>query len=116
MVPRQAVGALLTCDLSAELRALCVSDTLIVFGKNDDLPWCRGVRYFGRDALAPTLLLPTHSTPTIPVELFERCIRRRYGYSGPLLIDREARRVVGLTAERPFTKCALQQFVEGGAP
>jgi hypothetical protein len=114
MVPRNEVEALLKRDLATGLRALCVGDTLIVFGKTDDLPWCHGVRYFGRDALAPTLLLPTHSAPTIPVELFERCIRRRYSFSGPLLIDRQARRVVGLTAERPLTKAALQQFHEGG--
>jgi hypothetical protein len=115
MVPRNEVESLLKRDLAAELRALCVGDTLIVFGKTDDLPWCHGVRYFGRDPLAPTLLLPTHSAPTIPVELFERCIRRRYSFSGPLLIDRQARRVVGLTAERPLTKGVLQQFQERGA-
>jgi hypothetical protein len=112
-IPRQELDALLNRELTGDMRGLAVDDALFLFASLENLPWTPNVRYFGRDAEAPTLFLPSHSQPSIPHELFERCLRRRYGFSGPLLVDPQAGRVIGVVADSVITHQALLQFTEG---
>lgn len=114
LVPRHQARVLLTRDITDDTRALSTGDSLVLLAASEHLPWCPQVRYFGRDELAPSLLVPTNVAPTIPIDLFERCIRLRYRHSGPILVDPKAQRVIGLTAERPLTPDALRRFIDGG--
>jgi hypothetical protein len=111
--PMAGVRALLERELSSEIRCLVHRDGLILIAKAEALPWIGGVRYFGRDALAPALLLPTHSVPDVPLDLFEQCVRKHCKFIGPILVDSSARRFVGLCGERPFTHAILRAFLEG---
>lgn len=45
------------------------------------LPWVDGAIYLGRDARAPSLLLPTNREPTVPLPLVERALVARAGLS-----------------------------------
>lgn len=112
MVPRAELEALSQRELSPQLRALWQRDGLILFGPEDVLPFTRGVRYFGRDERAASLWLPTHSVPDLPLELFERCVRKCCSFSGPILVDAKTHRFVGLSAARPLTRAILRSLLE----
>jgi hypothetical protein len=111
LVPRAEAIVLRMRELLSELRGVIVGDALLLQGPSAYLPWTPNIRYFGRAPQAPSLLLPTQIEPTLPLEVFERCVRKRYDYRGQLLIDAKVRRVVGLPADRPLTLAALEEFL-----
>lgn len=115
LTKREAL-ALVEQGLPEELRWLSLGGEVLVLGRDEDLPWRPGVRYFGRDPLAATLLLPTHSAPSIPVDLLERCVRLHYDFQGPLLVDPKVERVIGVPAARPLTKLQRKRFLLGSTP
>src|SRR5687767_9313735 len=59
------------------LRGVGSGGLIVLLGAEADLPWVDGIRYFGRDAAAPDLLLPTRYEPTVPVPLLARAAVRR---------------------------------------
>jgi hypothetical protein len=59
------------------LRAARSEAALVVCGDAGELPWADGVVYLGRDADAPSLLLPTTLTVEQPLSLFERSLVKR---------------------------------------
>jgi len=59
------------------LRAIAFADLLLVAGPEEQLPWSDGALYLGRAPDARRLLLPTRLEPDLPIELFERALRRR---------------------------------------
>lgn len=52
-------------------------DALLLLGTGADLPWAAGVAWLGSDPVAPALLLPTLSTPGVPLDLLQRACARR---------------------------------------
>jgi len=114
-LPRHQAQVLLTRELTDDMRGLVTGDTLLLFADPQKLPWTPSVRYFGRDARVPSLFLPTHSQPSIPHELFEHCLRRKYTYPGPLLVDPQSNTVTALPVAQRFDEVALKQFIEGAA-
>ena len=93
-VPRASVSRLL--ERVAELRGVGTPSGLVLLGPEAELPWVAGVRYFGVDPAAPSLLLPTTRAPVFAVELVERAFRRAFAGSGPWLVDDSERRVIPL--------------------
>jgi hypothetical protein len=63
----------------SRLRGVWSDDLVLVTGAGDDLPWCDGVRYLGKDAAAPSLLVPTVLALDVHPALVERAIARHVG-------------------------------------
>jgi hypothetical protein len=59
------------------LRAARSDDALVVCGDAAELPWADGVVYLGRDAEAPSLLVPTALNVEQPLSLLERALVKR---------------------------------------
>jgi hypothetical protein len=86
---------------------------LVVIGAERDLPWVDGIVYLGKDAGAPSLLLPTTLEPDVPAPLFERAMIARAGDGAPplaVLLDPPA--IVGTGAARPIRRAELSAFLE----
>jgi hypothetical protein len=65
-------------DLAA-LRGVAADGLIALMGDAASLPWVDGVAYFGRDADAPRLLVPTTLRPAVALDVFERAIARQVG-------------------------------------
>ncbi|MGC4069496.1 MAG: hypothetical protein QM784_33550 [Polyangiaceae bacterium] len=115
-VPNDEVGLLVDGPSLDGLNALTTKDALILLGQEDCLPWTPNVRYFGRDPSAPSLYVPTDRMPNVPYELFEQCLRRRFTFKGPLLVDAVGRRVLGMHTERPLKRSLLLEYGNGHGP
>lgn len=61
----------------ARLSGVAAPELLVVLGEVDELPWVDGAVYLGRDAEAPSLLLPTTREPSVPIPLVERALLGR---------------------------------------
>ena len=63
----------------ARLTGVAGQDLVLILGDAALLPWVEGAAYLGRDARAPSLLLPTNREPTVPLPLVERALLARAG-------------------------------------
>lgn len=63
----------------AKLTGVAGEDLIVLLGDSALLPWVEGASYLGRDARAPSLLLPTNREPTVPLPLVERSLIARAG-------------------------------------
>jgi hypothetical protein len=61
------------------LRGSYNNDVIIIFGDENQLPWIPGSTYLGQDLSAKHLWLPTHLSPTVPIDLFDHAICRQFG-------------------------------------
>ena len=52
-------------------------DMLILTGPGDALPWVDGARYIAPRPDAPTLWLPTHARPDVPLDLLAVALARK---------------------------------------
>ncbi len=75
---------------------------VVVLGETRELPWFDGVRYLGRDARAPSLLVPTLLEPDVPIELVERALLRRTRDAAPASLRSRER-----ANERPASPLAV---------
>ncbi len=73
-----AARALARRAAGRRLDGVAGDDVIVLLGDADALPWADGVVYLGRDARAPSLLLPTALEPAWPVALFERALLARH--------------------------------------
>lgn len=60
------------------LKGLASSKLVLILGQSTQLPWVAGCEYLGKDAQAPSLLLPTHSLPQLGSALLEQALRTRF--------------------------------------
>jgi hypothetical protein len=83
-----AAAELLAARVPTEvsLSALASEEALLLLGETGELPWVDGVVYLGRDDSAPELLLPTTLSPSVPLDLLARALRKRLSANGPLAI------------------------------
>ena len=61
------------------LEIVCFEDGVVVLGPEEALPWVDHGLYLGRDPRAIGLLVPTREQANVPMDLFERALRRRLG-------------------------------------
>ena len=103
---------LLDCDDErlAALRGVAGASLLVVLGDASALPWIDGVEYLGRDASAPSLLLPATRTPSMAVQLFERAVLARSGKPAPIAVS--ARFVASVASARPIVRSRLVAWTE----
>jgi hypothetical protein len=101
-----------TDDALLQLKGAAGRDVLILLADEESLPWADGVIYLGRDERAPSLLLPTTREPSLPVQLFERALRRRFKES-PLAVLIDPAVVIPVSAARPVARESLLRWMEG---
>lgn len=75
----------LPSDRREALEVSAAPGWLVVLGTSDNLPWADGVRYAAPAAAAPSLWLPTHVEPEVPVDLLARALNKRHGRQPVLL-------------------------------
>ena len=62
------------------------ADALVLIGSGEDLPWADGAVYLGRDPAAAGMLVPTMLAPSVPIDLLERAVRKRFAVTGPIAV------------------------------
>lgn len=68
------------------LAAVASEGWLVLIGSGEDLPWADGAVYLGRDPAAAGMLVPTILAPSVPVDLLERAVRKRFAVTGPIAV------------------------------
>ena len=99
----------------ARLSGAAAPELLVVLGDSADLPWADGAVYLGKDAAAPSLLLPTTREPSVPLALVERALARAAEAAPPFAVLLEPPLVTSLEAARPILRSTLERWLTGVA-
>ena len=75
------------------------------------LPWVEGIKYLGRHADAPNLLLPTNLQCSVPLELLDRAVRA-LGEKPPVAVLPQINAVVSFSSALNICRDILQQYRE----
>ena len=97
----------------ARLSGVAGRGVLLVTGASDELPWCDGAVYLGRDPDAPGLLLSTTSRPSVHAGLLERALLAKA--RPPLAVLHGSGVLVSLEAARPLVRRLLDDWMEDEA-
>lgn len=99
----------------ARLTGVAGQDLILLFGDAALLPWVEGAAYLGRDARAPSLLLPTNREPTVPLPLVERALIARAGHSKaepPLAVLLDPPLLASVLEARPLVRRRLSLLLQ----
>ena len=99
----------------ARLTGVAGHDLIVLLGDSALLPWVEGAAYLGRDARAPSLLLPTNREPTVPLPLVERALVVRAGYlkaEPPLAVLLDPPLLASVLEARPLVRRRLQLLLQ----
>jgi hypothetical protein len=100
-------------DALARLAGVAAPGLLAIVGQEEDLPWVDGIRYLGRDAEAPALLLPTSAALAAPAALVERALLAcAPAADRPLAVLADPLRLVPVGGARPIERSALAAWLE----
>jgi hypothetical protein len=115
-----AVAGVGPVALALARRALAVEDAvlarwsgvagprvLVLLGDTESLPWVDGVVYLGRDAAAPSLLLPCTLAPDVAPALLDRALVARAEAGTPLAVLPRSGHLVPVGAARPVSRETL---------
>jgi len=115
-----AVAGVGPVALALARRALAVEDAvlarwsgvagpgvLMLLGDTESLPWVDGVVYLGRDAAAPSLLLPCTLAPDVAPALLDRALVARTRAAPPLAVLPRSGHLVPVGAARPVSRETL---------
>ena len=93
----------------AQLRGAATPDAIVVLGSESHLPWADGVVYLGREVTAPSLLVPTHLAPDVPLPLLEAAVMRAVQGS-PVAVLPGPDRLIVVGAARAVDRTTLQAW------
>lgn len=99
----------------ARLTGVAGQDLILLLGDAVLLPWVEGAAYLGRDARAPSLLLPTNREPTVPLPLVERALVARAGRQKadpPLAVLLDPPLLASVLEARPLIRRRLQLLLQ----
>jgi hypothetical protein len=99
----------------ARLTGVAGQDLVLLLGDAVLLPWVEGAAYLGRDARAPSLLLPTNREPTVPLPLVERALVARAGRQKaepPLAVLLDPPLLASVLEARPLVRRRLQLLLQ----
>jgi hypothetical protein len=99
----------------ARLTGVAGQDLILLLGDSALLPWVEGAAYLGRDARAPSLLLPTNREPTVPLPLVERALVARAGHSKaepPLAVLLDPPLLASVLEARPLVRRRLHLLLQ----
>jgi hypothetical protein len=86
-------------------------DVLVLLGPAASLPWVDGAVYLGRDALAPSLLLPCALEPDVAPALFARALEAERAQA-PLAVLPSAGLLVPVGAAAPVARASLSVWLD----
>lgn len=91
---------------------------LVLLGQTDSLPWVDGAVYLGKDAAAPSLLLPCALAPNVAPALLERALVAQAAAGTPLAVLPRPGLLIPLGAARPVARVTLAAWLktEEGSP
>jgi len=98
------------------MRGVAGNDFLLVLGACEDLPWCDGLRYLGREPGTPELLLPCAETSNVPTALLLRALSERFKSEhlrAPFAVSFEPALVVPLADTQPLSQSLLGSWQSG---
>ncbi|WP_375768592.1 hypothetical protein NR798_44090 [Archangium gephyra] len=84
---------------------------LVLLGDTESLPWVEGVVYLGRDAAAPSLLLPCTLAPDVAPSLLERALITRAQAGTPLAVLPRTAHLVPVGAARPLSRDTVRTWL-----
>ncbi|QQR44166.1 hypothetical protein JKA73_35155 [Myxococcus xanthus] len=88
---------------------------LVLLGASALLPWVDGAVYLGRDAAAPSLLLPCALAPDVAASLLERAfVVHAHAGGAKLAVLPASRCLVRMDAARPVSRVTLQAWLDTG--
>ncbi len=100
-------------DFLSSLAGVAGENLLIILGEAEVLPWADGALYLGREAEAPSLLLPTTLAPAVPLLLLERALRSRFAQLPlPLAVLPQWNLVLPCGAAQSAVRRELEKFME----
>lgn len=103
-------------EVLQSLEIVRFEDGVVVFGSAAQLPWVDHGLYLGRDPQASGLLVPTLEQANVPMDLFERALRRRLGdVTGPLAVLPAWEKAVPLQAAVHLSPSLLATALEAPA-
>ncbi len=94
-------------EVLAKLKGVAGEGLLIVLGNEELLPWVDGVTYLGRDAAAPSLLVPTTLEPDVPMALLERALVKRLNEAAPMAVFNDPPIIASVSLARPISRETL---------
>lgn len=109
---------LLTCsaDDLASLQGVVSASAVVILGEEEALPWVDGALYLGRDPVAPRLLLPTTSMPSVPVAWLERSLLARIeAQDAPWALAPTLALLVSAAAALPLDRSRIEEWLAGAA-
>ena len=68
------------------LQGVGAKGMILLTGESQQLPWTNGAVYLGRDAQMPSVLMPTTLKPNIPLDLFERVLKKEFSDFSPFAV------------------------------
>ncbi|WNZ61814.1 hypothetical protein QEG98_39235 [Myxococcus sp. MxC21-1] len=90
---------------------------LVLLGASASLPWVDGAVYLGRDAAAPSLLLPCTLAPDVAASLLERAfVVHVHGGGAKLAVLPASMCLVRVDAARPVSRVTLQAWLDTESP
>lgn len=94
------------------------SGVLVLLGETASLPWVDGAVYLGRDAAAPSLLLPCALAPEVAPALLERALVAHAGAGTPLAVLPRPGLLIPVGAARAVARETLAAWLktEEGSP
>lgn len=94
------------------------SGVLVLLGETQSLPWVDGAVYLGRDAAAPSLLLPCVLAPQVAPSLLERALVAHASAGTPLAVLPLSGLLVPVGAARPVARETLAAWLKSaeGSP
>jgi hypothetical protein len=96
-------------------RGVAGAGVLVLLGDTERLPWVDGVVYLGRDAAAPSLLLPCNLAPDVAPSLLERALLARVPGGTPLAVLPGVEWLVPVGAARPVARETLAGWLAKAA-
>jgi MoxR-vWA-beta-propeller ternary system domain bpX5 len=103
-------------DELSRLSGVAANGLLVLLGEAADLPWVDGAIYLGRDAGAPSLLLPATREPSAPLPLVERALlarARTAGAAPPYAVLADPPLLASTLAARPVARPVLSAWLAG---
>jgi len=100
----------------ARLRGVGGVDFLLVLGAVEDLPWCDGVHYLGREPGTPELLSPCAETSNVPPALLLHALSERFESAHlrtPIAVSFDPALVVPVADAQPLSQSLLGSWQNG---
>ncbi len=95
----------------SSLRGSYFKSGIILLGNEEHLPWIPSAIYLGQDESASQLLVPTHLSPSLPIDWVHRAIQRKFG-SGQYAIDPANHNVYNVVGALNVSIKKLQELLE----